>query len=71
MNLKSQLRLVNVNFLTPISTDSTLLCTREKKYSNMHEAWQKNTVIHVELKFRIAMTFYLWNVQTKVSHTKT
>jgi len=31
----------------------------------------KNTVIHVELKFRIAMTFYLWNVQTKVRCTKT
>jgi hypothetical protein len=58
--LKSQLRLVNVNFHTPISTYSTLLIyTREKKHSNIHEAWQKNTVIHVELKFRIAMAFYL------------
>jgi hypothetical protein len=58
--LKSQLRLINVNFPTPISTDSTLLlCTKEKKHSKIHEAWQKNTVIHVELKFRIAMTFYL------------
>jgi len=37
--LKSQLRLVNVNFPTPVSTDSTLLLsTREKKHSNIHEA---------------------------------
>jgi len=70
--LKSQLRLVNVNFPSPISIDSNiLLCTREKKYSNIHEAWQKNPVLHVELKFRIYMTFYLWNVQIKVRHTKT
>jgi len=68
--LKSQLRLVNVNFITPVSTLYPIITFQRKKTQQHTWSMVIRTLIHVELKFRIAITFYLWNVQTKVKCTK-